>query len=155
MAAKSTTGVEVRRVYEPAESYGYRALAGCLWPRAARRDDARLDGRPAEVAPGDAPRGRRHPGRRSQDRAVSSVQVRACDLTSQYRHLMAGHHDLRVLGFLATGQQQEPAKCPDHDQIEDEETRAAILPRPAQSGQTGEGNAPATSSEAEQGDGER
>ena len=122
--------------------------------KGVRRDDARLDERAKEVAPSDAQRGRQHPGQRSQGSAVSPVQVRACDLTSQHRHLMADHHDLRVLGFLATGQQQEPAKGPDHDQIEDEETQAAVLPQPAQSGQTGEGNTPATSSEAVQGDGE-
>jgi hypothetical protein len=38
--------------------------------------------------------------------------------------------------------------------VEDEETQAAILTQPAQSGQTGEGNTPATSSEAAQRDGE-
>jgi uncharacterized protein YeaO (DUF488 family) len=140
-------------VYEPAESYGYRALADRLWPRGVRRGDARLDERAREVAPSDAQRGRQHPGRRSQDSAVSPLQVRACDLTSQRSHLMAGHHDLRVLGLLATCQQLEPAKGPDHDQIGDEETQTAILPQPAQSGQTGEGSAPATSSEAVQGDG--
>lgn len=98
-------------VYEPAESYGYQALVDRRWPRGVRRDDASLDERAKEVAPSDAQRRRQHPGQRSQDSAVSPVQVRACDLTPQHRHLMAGHHDLRVLGFLATGQQQEPAKA--------------------------------------------
>ena len=54
MAAKSTTGAEIRRVYEPAESYGYRALADRLRPRGVRRDDARLDEWAKEVAPSHA-----------------------------------------------------------------------------------------------------
>lgn len=119
-----------------------RATAAGRWraaygPGGVRRDDARLDEWAKEVAASDAQRGRQHPGQRGQDSAISPVQVRACDLTSQHRHLMAGRHDLRVLGFLATGQRQEPARCPDHDQIEDEETPAAVLPQPAQPGQTG------------------
>jgi uncharacterized protein YeaO (DUF488 family) len=85
MAAKSATGAEIRRVYEPADSYGYRALADRLRPRGVRRDGARLDEWAKEVAPSDAQRGLQHPGQRGQDSAVSPVQVRACDLAWQHR----------------------------------------------------------------------
>jgi hypothetical protein len=74
MAAKSTTGAEIRRVYEPADSYGYRALADRLRPRGVRRDDGRLDEWAKEVAPSDAQRGLQHPA--SAAKTARSAQSR-------------------------------------------------------------------------------
>ena len=76
---------------------------------------------------------RRHPpGQRRQDRPVGPVQLRSRDLTPQHRDFVAEDHDLRILGTLAAAQQHQPAKDPDHEQIEEPERhRPAILPQPA------------------------
>jgi len=58
------------------------------------------------------------PGQRGQDGPVGPVRLRPGDLPPDYRDLMTEHHDLRILGRLAAPQQEQPAKHPDHDQIE-------------------------------------
>jgi hypothetical protein len=52
------------------------------------------------------------------DRPVGPVQLGSGELTPQHRDLMTEHHDLRILGRLAAAQQEQPAKDPDHDQVE-------------------------------------
>jgi hypothetical protein len=70
----------------------------------------------------DEPVGTQHgwqqPGQRCQDRPVGPVRLRAGDLSPQHRDLMTEHHDLRILRRLAAAQQHQPAKDPDHDQVE-------------------------------------
>jgi hypothetical protein len=61
--------------------------------------------------------GWQQPGQRRQDRPVGAVRLRPGELTPQHRDLMTERHDLRILGRLAAAQQQ-PAKDPDHDQVE-------------------------------------
>jgi hypothetical protein len=39
-------------------------------------------------------------------------------LAAQHHHFVTQDHDLRVLGRLATAQQDQPAEHPDHDQIQ-------------------------------------
>jgi len=58
------------------------------------------------------------PGERRQDRPVGPVRFRPRDLTPQHRDLMTEHHDLRVLGCLASAEQHQPAEYPDRDQVE-------------------------------------
>ena len=58
------------------------------------------------------------PGQRRQDRPVGPVRPGPGDLTAQHSDLMTQHKDLRVLGRLAAAQQHQPAKDPDHDQVE-------------------------------------
>jgi Resolvase, N terminal domain len=68
--------------------------------------------------PMGAPCCRHPPGQRRQDRSVGPVQLRPRDLTPQHRDFVAEDHDLRILGTLAAAQQHQPAKDPDHDQVE-------------------------------------
>jgi hypothetical protein len=61
------------------------------------------------------------PGQRPRQggdhRPVSPVWFRAGDLAVQDSDLMPEHHDFRVLGTIAAGQERQPAGQPDHEQI--------------------------------------
>jgi hypothetical protein len=61
---------------------------------------------------------REQPGQRGQHRPVGPVRLRPADLTPEHGDLMAEYHDFRVLGRLAAAQQEQPAKDPDHDQVQ-------------------------------------
>ncbi len=97
-------------------------------PRTARSARIRPLARDQSAVPGqrrarrDQPVGTQHsrqqPGQRRQDRPVGPVRLGPGDLTAQYSDLMTEHHDLRILGRLAAAQQHQPAKDPDHDQVE-------------------------------------
>ncbi len=65
-----------------------------------------------------AQHGWKQPGQRRQDRPVGPVRRGPGDLTPEHRDLMTEHHDLRMLGRLAAAEQHQPAKDPDHDQVE-------------------------------------
>jgi hypothetical protein len=65
-----------------------------------------------------AQHGWQQPGERRQERPVGPVRLRPGDLTPEHRDLMAEHHDLRIPGRLAAAEQHQPAKDPDHDQVE-------------------------------------
>jgi hypothetical protein len=58
-------------------------------------------------------------GQRCQDCPVGPVRLRPCGLAPQHHDLMTEHHDLRILGRLAAAKQRQPAKDPDHDQIQE------------------------------------
>ncbi len=66
-----------------------------------------------------AQHGWQQPGERRQDRPVGPVRFGPGDLTAQHRDLVTEDHDLRVLGRLAAAQQEQPAKDPDRDQIQE------------------------------------
>jgi hypothetical protein len=73
-------------------------------------------------ARGDEPVGAQHDwqmlGERRQDRPVGPVRHGPGDLTPEHCDLMTQHHELRVLGRLGAAEQHQPAKDPDHDQVE-------------------------------------
>jgi len=75
--------------------------------------------RPWRNQPAAPQRGGQQPGHGRQDRAVGPVQVRPGHLAAEHHHLMSQHHDPRVLGRLAAPQQDQPAKDPDHDQVQE------------------------------------
>jgi hypothetical protein len=64
-------------------------------------------------------RRRQQPGQSGQDRPIGPIRRWAGDLAPQHRHLVPQHHDLRVLGRLATRQQHQPSEHPDHDQMKE------------------------------------
>jgi hypothetical protein len=74
----------------------------------ARRDQAMM-----------AQPGRQQPGQCGQDRTVGPVKPGPGNLAAQDRDLMAEDHDLSILRRLATAQQVQPAKDPDHDQVQE------------------------------------
>jgi len=51
-------------------------------------------------------------------RAVSPAQLWPGHLTAQHHHLMTQRDDLRVLGRITAAQQDQPAKDPDHRQVQ-------------------------------------
>jgi hypothetical protein len=57
------------------------------------------------------------PGQYGQDRPVGPVRFRLADLTPEHRHLMAEHHNLRILGRLGATEQHKLAEDPDSDQV--------------------------------------
>jgi hypothetical protein len=59
------------------------------------------------------------PGQGCQDRPVGPVRLRQGDLAPEHHHLVAQHHDLRVLGGLVAAQHDQPAEDPDHDQVQE------------------------------------
>ena len=61
---------------------------------------------------------RQLPGQRRQESPVGPVRPRPCDLTPEHRDLMTERHELRVFGRLAAAEQQQPAKDPNRDQVE-------------------------------------
>ena len=77
------------------------------------------------------PGGGQRSGQGRQDRAVGPVRPRPGHLPAQHHHLMAQHQDLRVLRCLAAAQQDQPARHPDHDQIQQtdrHEPRSCLSP---------------------------
>jgi hypothetical protein len=52
--------------------------------------------------PVSAEHGWKQPGQRRQDRPVSPSLPGPAHLTPEHRNLITGHHDLRILGRLAT-----------------------------------------------------
>jgi hypothetical protein len=66
--------------------------------------------------------GWQQPHQRCQHRPVSPVRLRPLDLTPQNRDLMTQHHDLRILRRLVAARQEQQAKDPDHDQIQEAKT---------------------------------
>ncbi len=54
----------------------------------------------------------------ARTRPVGPVRLGPGDLTPEHRDLMTEHHDLRVLGRLASAEQHQPAEYPDRDQVE-------------------------------------
>jgi hypothetical protein len=100
-----------------------RAGTRAAWPvrvRSSARDQPAVPGQ--QCARRDQPMDTQHrwkqPGQRRQDRPVSPVRPGPRDLTAEHRDLMTEHHDLRILGRPAAAQQHQPAKDPDHDQVE-------------------------------------
>ena len=51
--------------------------------------------------------------------AVSPIWPRTGNLTPQHRDLVAQHKDLRVLGGITARQEHQPAKHPDHEQVDE------------------------------------
>jgi hypothetical protein len=62
--------------------------------------------------------GRGQPALAAHSGLRSRTRLRASDLSPQHRDLVTEHHDLRILGRLASAQQHQPAKDPDRDQVE-------------------------------------
>ena len=97
-----------------------RGRPGSARIRPLARDQPAVPGQ--QRARRDQPVGTQHsrqqPGQRRQDRPVGPVRLGPGDLTAQHSDLMTEHHDLRILGRLAAAQQHQPAKDPDHDQVE-------------------------------------
>ncbi len=68
--------------------------------------------------PAGAQHGWQQPGQCRQDGAVGPVRLGPGDLTAEHRDFVTENYDLGVLGSLAAAQQHQPAKDPDHDQVE-------------------------------------
>jgi hypothetical protein len=65
-----------------------------------------------------AQHGRQLPGQCCHDGAVGPAGLGPSDLTPEHRDLMTEHHDLGILGRLASAEQRQRAKDPDRDQVE-------------------------------------
>jgi hypothetical protein len=64
---------------------------------------------------------REQPGQSGQDRPVRPSQARPGHLAAQYCDFMAQGENLDVLGCATAGEQSEPAKQPDRDEIQQSE----------------------------------
>ena len=81
------------------------------------------------------------PGQCRQDRPAGPVRRRPGDLMQEHHDPVTQHHDLGILGRLAAAQQDQPAKDPGRDQIQQTDThepRSCPNPliRPNRSSQT-------------------
>jgi hypothetical protein len=72
----------------------------------------------ARYEPMSSQHGWKQPRERRQDRPAGPVGLGPDDLTPQHSDLMTEHHDLRILGCLATAEQRQPAKDPNDDEVE-------------------------------------
>jgi hypothetical protein len=62
--------------------------------------------------------GRQQPGQSGDHGAVGPVRPRAGNLTAQDENLVPQYQDLRVLGSVAPGEEDQPAEQPDHEQVD-------------------------------------
>jgi hypothetical protein len=80
---------------------------------------------PTAVPPGRAAVGcgghatRQRPGKGGEHGAVSPVRSRAGDSPTQHRDLMSQDQDLGLFGGVAARQEHQPAKRPDHEQVDE------------------------------------
>ena len=99
--------------------HAIRALKGILGLTAAKVRAPSSQQRARRNEPVSTQNGRQQPGQRRQDRTVGPVRLGLGDLTPEHRDFMTENHDLGVRGRLAAAQQHQPAKDPDHDQVEE------------------------------------
>jgi len=106
--------------HQPADLLAGRRPARPSWIGPFTREKMAVPGQPGSRR--DEPTGTQQtgpqPGYRCQDRAVGPVRLRPGNLAPEHHHFVTEHDDLRVLGRLATAQQDQPHEDPGHDQVQ-------------------------------------